>query len=909
MKNDGTNIDRIQGDGMKNDGTKNWTTGMTLLLLLVLGLLTSAHAQITPLGDAFTNTADPSTNYGANVLLDVNGATEVAYIQFNLASIPASASVSEATLKLYVNAVTKPGTFNVDYVNGTWAESTITSSLAPALGASIATSGSVATTSKNQYILINVTAAVQAWLSGSQANDGLALVANSTFAASFDSKESTTTSHPPELDIVFAGGGGGITGITTASGSGLIGGGTSGTLNLALTNTCASGQVLAWNGTVWACATPKGSGTITGVIAGADLSGGGTSGNVTLNLNTANVPLLSATNSFTGVQNVSTSSATAMTATTSSTNNGTTAVLGWAKANSGETFGVYGESQSPSGYGVYGSNVATTGTTAGVYGITSSTTGYGVEGSGPLVGVYGIETATGGAGVYGVTSTVDATGVVGSNSATTGIAYGVSGAVSSPNGIGVSGSGGATGVVGNGSAIGVGGNATSASGTNYGVQGTTSSPAGYGVEGQNQATTGTTAGVYGATSSTAGYGVEGSGPNVGVLGQTTSTTGGAGVYGNATATSGTTYGVYGKTDSPNGYAIYGNSTQGGYGVEGTSLGVGVFGNSPGSAQGVLGTSSSACNDNCSPVGVQGSSSDNAAADVGGTGVYGNVDGSSKTGGGPGQHSLGAGIWGDAGGANGTDIAVFGTADENPAAYFENNGSGYTTLFAQNDAASQSSSLVFQTAGSHFGGTCAIDVSGNLTCNGKVTAVVNVETGARKVALYSVQSPENWFEDAGSGQLSNGSARIELDPAFAQTVNAGVEYHVFLTPKGDSEGLYVSNETPKGFEVREQRGGTSNIAFDYRIMAKRKGYENVRLEDLTEQFNQQEAERQKLRNRVRPSAERRPRPAMTVPPHMAMPAPPRPALPEPLAPPPAPKMPKLPVLPVRAAVHPEPPQPK
>jgi len=36
--------------------------------------------------------------------------------------------------------------------------------------------------------------------------------------------------------------------------------------------------------------------------------------------------------------------------------------------------------------------------------------------------------------------------------------------------------------------------------------------------------------------------------------------------------------------------------------------------------------------------------------------------------------------------------------------------------------------------------------------------------------------------AGSGELSNGSAHIELDPTFAQTVNAGVEYHVFLTPK-------------------------------------------------------------------------------------------------------------------------------
>jgi hypothetical protein len=233
------------------------TCFVCLLLCLTTafpGLLTSAYAQITPSADAYTNTADPTTNYGAATLLYVNGATEIAYIQFNLSSIPTGASVSQATLKLYVNAITTGGTFNIDYVTGTWNERTIKSNLAPALGAAIATSGTLATTSKNQYILINVTSAVQAWLSGSVANDGLALVANSTFNASFDSKENTTTSHPPEFDIVFAGRGT-ITGVTTASGSGLTGGGTNGTLNLSLLTTCSTNQVLAWSGSDWTCAT------------------------------------------------------------------------------------------------------------------------------------------------------------------------------------------------------------------------------------------------------------------------------------------------------------------------------------------------------------------------------------------------------------------------------------------------------------------------------------------------------------------------------------------------------------------------------------------------------------------------------------------------------------------------------
>jgi len=63
----------------------------------------------------------------------------------------------------------------------------------------------------------------------------------------------------------------------------------------------------------------------------------------------------------------------------------------------------------------------------------------------------------------------------------------------------------------------------------------------------------------------------------------------------------------------------------------------------------------------------------------------------------------------------------------------------------------------------------------------------------------------------------------------------MEYHVFLTPKGDCEGLYVSNESASGFEVHELRNGHSSIGFDYRIMARRSGYEKVRLADKTKQF--------------------------------------------------------------------------
>jgi hypothetical protein len=78
-------------------------------------------------------------------------------------------------------------------------------------------------------------------------------------------------------------------------------------------------------------------------------------------------------------------------------------------------------------------------------------------------------------------------------------------------------------------------------------------------------------------------------------------------------------------------------------------------------------------------------------------------------------------------------------------------------------------------------------------------------------LYSMESPESWFEDFGEAKLTNGRAKVRLDPEFAGLVKTG-SYHVFVTPYSNSNGLYVSNRTGKGFEVREQNGGKSKTRF-------------------------------------------------------------------------------------------------
>lgn len=274
-------------------------------LVLAVILSSVGFAQITPSADSYTNTASPTTNYGAKTLLDVDGASQITYIQFPLTSIPSGANVSQATLKLYVNSVTTAGSFNVDYVVSPWAESTIDASNAPPPGGVIASNVNVTTADKNQYILVDVTSAVQAWLSGTEDNTGLALVANSNFDATFDSKENTATSHPAELDVVFAAG----TVTNVGSGTGLTGGPitSSGTLSVAgsyqLPQECSASQLPQWNGSAWAC-TSAGVGTVTSLTAGTGLTASPNpiTGSGTLSINTAVVPQLTANNTFTGNQ-------------------------------------------------------------------------------------------------------------------------------------------------------------------------------------------------------------------------------------------------------------------------------------------------------------------------------------------------------------------------------------------------------------------------------------------------------------------------------------------------------------------------------------------------------------------------------------------------------------------------------
>ena len=65
---------------------------------------------------------------------------------------------------------------------------------------------------------------------------------------------------------------------------------------------------------------------------------------------------------------------------------------------------------------------------------------------------------------------------------------------------------------------------------------------------------------------------------------------------------------------------------------------------------------------------------------------------------------------------------------------------------------------------------------------------------------------------------------------------GAKYHVFLTPKGDCNGLFVTNKSPGGFEIRELKAGTSGVGVSYRILAKLPRQAGTRLERVAPTAN-------------------------------------------------------------------------
>jgi len=171
------------------------------LLMAAAGL-----AQELPVsGDAHVNSLYPDVNFGALPFLQTGGTTRT-FVKFDLSGFPPGVSpsdLSKASLVLWVGRVATGGDVQVSEAGGPWDEATLTYTTAPASGAFIAL---FSVPQAAQFVTVDVTATVQKWLLSPQSNQGFVLSGAPQAPATivfFDSKESVSTSHQPELDVSF----------------------------------------------------------------------------------------------------------------------------------------------------------------------------------------------------------------------------------------------------------------------------------------------------------------------------------------------------------------------------------------------------------------------------------------------------------------------------------------------------------------------------------------------------------------------------------------------------------------------------------------------------------------------------------------------------------------------------------
>jgi len=203
-------------------------------------------------------------------------------------------------------------------------------------------------------------------------------------------------------------------------------------------------------------------------------------------------------------------------------------------------------------------------------------------------------------------------------------------------------------------------------------------------------------------------------------------------------------------------------------------------------------------------------------------------------------NTGVGVWGEDDGNIGVVGATFsatfpgggvvGAAELGNGGFFETSDPNLEALAILNNGGGP----LIGAYGGPGGNTkvMALDNAGNLTITGALVqhgtpmSIASTSSGG-KVVSYAPQQSVRTMEDVGEAQLVHGQAIVRLEPTFASAIDTRRSYLVFITPQGDTNGLYVMEKTAAGFVVREHNGA-SNIVFDYRIVAQPYGLVAQRL---------------------------------------------------------------------------------
>ncbi|MEZ5542662.1 MAG: DNRLRE domain-containing protein [Pseudomonadota bacterium] len=193
-------------------GSQRYST--TVTTNSVSGLITTVSVPVSD--DAWTDYQSKDTNHGSDNKLRLEGSLlggnyKWPYYRFDLenAGIPAGATIVSAVARWYVLRFDHTSAVQVHRVTADWDETTVTwNSVSSSID--IATAATIpAGTPINQYVDVNLTAQVQAWVNGSQPNYGVVITPPDLLGSKtseFTSKEDSTASQRPYLELKYVDG-------------------------------------------------------------------------------------------------------------------------------------------------------------------------------------------------------------------------------------------------------------------------------------------------------------------------------------------------------------------------------------------------------------------------------------------------------------------------------------------------------------------------------------------------------------------------------------------------------------------------------------------------------------------------------------------------------------------------------
>ena len=130
----------------------------------------------------------------------------------------------------------------------------------------------------------------------------------------------------------------------------------------------------------------------------------------------------------------------------------------------------------------------------------------------------------------------------------------------------------------------------------------------------------------------------------------------------------------------------------------------------------------------------------------------------------------------------------------------------------------------------------------------------METSRGKEALFGVAAAEVDVIASGQGRLSEGTARIEFDRLFAESISGPDALRVTVTPVGGWSALYVERIDESGFDLRSE-AGNKDVEFHWVAVGRAAGHERrpeVVLPDVEEarELARQKNEESRSRRPVR-----------------------------------------------------------